>query len=139
MPYTMKYDDALGIIELVYKGPTSGCDLKESTSEAILLARQSNTLRCLIDVSGMDLKASLSDIIGLPAKQYEEEDLSRQSRVAILLPASYETTAAVRFFETACYNRGWQMRIFPERRSAVAWLTEETSKQLDASDPKPGS
>jgi hypothetical protein len=128
MPYTLKYNDTLGIIELVYSGPTSGSDLKRSTSEAILLARQSSTQKCLIDVSEMELKASISDLFGLPARQYEEEKLSKQSRIAILLHASHKATAAVSFFETACYNRGWQMQTFPERRQAVAWLTEDISK-----------
>jgi hypothetical protein len=128
MPYTINYNDTLGLVELVYSGPTSGGDLVKSTSEAILLARQSSTQLCLIDVSEMDLKASISELISLPSKQYVEEKLSRQSRIAILLPASHEARAAVGFFETACYNRGWQMQIFPDRSQALAWLNQKISK-----------
>jgi hypothetical protein len=34
------------------------------------------------------------------------------------------TAADVQFYEDACRNRGWNMRIFPDRGRALAWLQQ---------------
>ena len=71
----------------------------------------------------MKLDATLVDIFNLPTKQYLEEGADRSARVALLLPTPPKEREAVEFYETACRNRGWNVRSFDERPAAIDWLT----------------
>ena len=44
-------------------------------------------------------------------------------REAILLSADAAAAEEMEFFETACRNRGLDVRVFHARDEAVAWLT----------------
>jgi len=71
----------------------------------------------------MDFVASIIDVFDLCAKQYDNEKLNRQSQIAVILPTSVEGREAAHFYETVCTNRGWSVRLFSERQSAINWLT----------------
>ena len=45
-------------------------------------------------------------------------------REAVLLPCEAAAKQELEFFETACRNRGLDVRVFGERDEALAWLTE---------------
>jgi hypothetical protein len=123
MSYTINHNASLGVIELTYSGRITGTDLREATSKCISLGRQTGTTKFLVDEVGMDLAVSILDLYDLPNKQYEDEEANRQGRVAIILPTSKEARDAVQFYVTACQNRGWFVRVFSERLSAINWLT----------------
>ncbi len=55
---------------------------------------------------------------------FEHLGLPRSLREALVLPPGSMTAADVQFYEDACRNRGWNMRIFPDREHALAWLAE---------------
>ena len=55
--------------------------------------------------------------------RYVADGLERLSRVALVYPRSPKAKEAARFYETACINRGWNVRLFPERDDAIEWLT----------------
>ena len=123
MPYTINHNTSLGVIELTYSGRITGADLKEATSKCISLGKQTGTTKFLVDEVGMDLAASTVDLYDLPNKQYADEEANRQAQVAIILPASKEARKAVQFYEIACQNCGWFVRVFSERQTAINWLT----------------
>lgn len=125
MPYTIQHNLSLGVIELTYSGRVTGVDLKEATSECISLGKQTGTTKFLVDEAGMELAASLVDLLKLPEVQYVDEQADRQGQVAIILPASKEARDAVQFFEIACRNRGWHVRVFSDHRSAIDWLKDD--------------
>lgn len=122
MPYTIEHNELLGIIELTYDGCVTGTDLKESTSECIALGKRTGTTHFLVFATEKDVAASIIDIYNLPSRQYMEEGADVRSRVAVIVPSSQKSREAVRFYETACKNRGWTVQSFPERGSAIDWL-----------------
>lgn len=122
MPYTIKHNSSLGVIELTYSGLVTGADLKEATSECISLGKQTGATKFLVDEAGMELAASFVDLLKLPEVQYVNEEADRQGRVAVVLPASGKARDAVQFFEIACKNRGWFVQTFSDRQSAMDWL-----------------
>jgi hypothetical protein len=126
MSWTSKFNPVLGIIEITHSGPMTATEMKEATSKSILLGKEADTTRFLIDASEMILAASVVDILKLPAEQYEKEGADRRSRVAVILPRSKKEIEAVQFYETACRNRGWFVMLFTERQSAVDWLLGNT-------------
>ena len=59
-------------------------------------------------------------VIGL----LEGTGAARTLREAIVVPGSTLAAPDVQFYEDACRNRGWNVRLFPDRESAMAWLRE---------------
>ena len=45
-------------------------------------------------------------------------------REAVLMPSLDAAAEEVAFYETACRNRGFNVRVFRERGEALAWLGE---------------
>ena len=122
MAWTHEYNSTLRLVEVVFTGDTTGRDLHEATTKAISLSKERGITRFLVDAAELKLSAPLIDIIDLPDKQYVEEGLDRRSRVALITPISPRGKEAAQFYETVCYNRGWQVQLFTTRDEAMAWL-----------------
>jgi hypothetical protein len=132
MTWTLEYNRTLRIVDVVFAGITSGRDLQEATTKCILLGKEQDTVQFLVDAAELELFAPLVDIIDLPDKQYVMEGLDRLSRVALVSPRSPKAKEAAYFYETACINRGWSVRLFPKRDDAIEWLTSaEFSKKQE--------
>ena len=121
MPWSYVRNSELKIVDVVYKGEISASDLRESTSEFIVLEKREALNRFLIDADEMSLapNTSLFDVLDLPAKQYVEEEADRAGRVAVYLSASSKAQDTVQFYETACTNRGWMVKVFRGRQEAL--------------------
>ncbi len=55
----------------------------------------------------------------------ETRGLPRTLREALVLTPGLPDPGDARFYEDACRNRGWDIRIFPDRESALAWLVSD--------------
>ena len=128
MPWSYERNVTLGVVEVVYSGTVSAGDLRESTETCIGLEKQEGLNRFLVDATDMTLDpdASLLDIFNLPAAQYEEQEADRQGRLAVYVSESSKSVDVVRFYETACVNRGWMVKMFFARQDAVEWLTQRS-------------
>lgn len=125
MPWTVEYDSELGIVDGRYVGRVTDDDFKEATAKAIALAKANNTNRFLIDDSEWEGSASVLGLFELP-EIHKELEADRISRAALVLPPP-SRTAEVRnaqFYETVCRNRGWNVRVLPEREEAI-WLVSK--------------
>ena len=122
MPYTVRHDRVLDIIEVIYISTMSKEDLLGATKEALALHRQTGTLRFLSDVSGAVSKASFLDLLQLAETQYDIEQLDRRCSHAIIPSQGKTGKNASQFFETASLNRGWNTKVFSDRKSAIDWL-----------------
>ena len=127
MPYTVKHDPVFGIIEVTFTGLITEANLREATTQAISRQKQTDTTRFLVDANGWDVRASFIDIYEIADKQYLKEQLNRQSRIAVILPTSVSVQEAARFYETVCFNRGWNAKICSDRQSAKDWLLGKSS------------
>ena len=123
MAYTLEYNHTLKIIELIYTGQYTSQESRESTSKTIALGKEHSYPNTLVDAKEMEFVASLSDLLRLPDYQYPKEGASRKSRVAVLPPSNPKYDEAAHFYENACLNRGWQVRLFQNRDDAIQWLT----------------
>lgn len=124
MAYTLEYNGSLSIVELVYTGRFTVQESRESTSKAIALGKKHGDADALVDASETELAVSIFDLLDLPAHQYVEEDMNRRIRIAVIPPRRPKDKEDVRFYETACLNRGWQVRLFTNRNQALEWLSE---------------
>jgi hypothetical protein len=136
MAWATAYHPEHHLIEVRYAGRTTGSDLTQATSQSIVLGYQHNTKHYLIDATDMELAASLFDLLKLPEQQYLDERLNWGSRIAIVLPRSNTSSKIdMQFYETACFNRGWQVRSFESHIEAWHWLAGSAGS-IHAADSK---
>ena len=125
MSWTVEYSDELKIVILVYSGRISGRDIQEAAAARIELGKRKGITEFLIDTKGAEADGSATlDIYDIPNKLYAEKNVQHESNLAIVESDSDNTRVMVRFFETACLNRGWAAKIFKDRESAIAWLQQ---------------
>jgi hypothetical protein len=110
-----------GIVHLVYEEIVSPAELIRAAEEAFAIAL--GTPRCLFlaDLTRVRGGHSPSDLLAI-VDLFEAHHLPRSMREAVLLPAEAAATANAQFFEDACQNRGWNVRVFSDRASALPWL-----------------
>ena len=127
MSSDVRYDASSGLIEIVYSGEVTASEMRETVRRRIAIQKETGATKVLADASGVRVSPSITDLFGLPSKLFAEEDAKRSTMVALVLPDSAGPRERARFLETASVNRGWLMRVFEDRQSAVAWLMESTT------------
>jgi hypothetical protein len=111
------------IIELTYSGSISPQELKEAFDASLLLAEKEKILLFLADCTNMIGGHSVVDLYSI-ITLLESTGLSRRIKEALLLPSLRSSVAEVKFYETACLNRGFNVKIFLNREDALAWLEQ---------------
>ena len=128
MSWTVTHIESLGIVEMKLVGAVSGDELRAATTEGIALVRKLRLSRGLVDASEQEKTGSMVDLIELP-QQYSSEGLSRETRIALPIPAKKELHGIADFYETVCVNRGWQVRTFATRKQAITWLADRPGSE----------
>ncbi len=123
MPWEARYLAAERLVESSYSGHVAPAELWEAASSTARLAVQRGTDRFLTNLSGMQDGHSLVDI-SETVRGYETLGLPHTMREALVVGADDASSDRARFYETACQNRGWNVRIFGDRARALAWVTE---------------
>ena len=104
-----------------YVGSCPEADLLANFHTAHQTARERGFTRFLTDLSGMGQgprPGSLIDSIHLR----EKLSIPRNIKEGVVCPPGLMAEVDVKFYENACRNRGWNVRVFPERAAALAWL-----------------
>ena len=130
MSWHVNYDEDTRNVRITFDGPTTGQDLRDATSEAILTGKNHGTRAFLVDSRTIRLHASVFALLALPDKQYTAEGADRHSLVAVLMPSDPKEQEGMRFYETVCVNRGWQARCFWSPDEALAWLASASGAGL---------
>ena len=111
------------MVTVVFSGAVSGTDLRDATVAAAALGQKHGVMRFLVDGMGILRLARELELFALPARMYDELGLDRSElRIAIVIPPADDLQQIVRFYETACLNRGWRVKVFAAFEPAVAWL-----------------
>ncbi len=121
MSWEVSHLESAGIVELRLIGVVTGDSLRDATSEGIRLAVEHGLVRGLIDATEQVKTGSMVDLVELP-QLYSDQGLSRETRIALVLPIKEDLHAIADFYETVCVNRGWQVQSFRAREEAIAWL-----------------
>lgn len=125
MPYRATIDAQKAIIEVVYSGVVSGQELTEASRVGVRMQKAAGVFRALADFSAVQrVDFSLVPVFDLPHAVYEQEGASRQLQITVLIPPIDELIELAGFYETACLNRGWRVRVFRARDEAMRWLLE---------------
>jgi len=125
MPWHISYLADLDAIVTVYSGVLSAEALQEAVQSTLALARQHGTKNFLADCGSLEGGHSVFNLYAL-AKLLESVGIPPDFREAIVLPQLDAPASDVRFWETTCRNRGFDVRVFKTVVDATAWLTEST-------------
>jgi hypothetical protein len=121
MPWSVKEIEDNKIIEVKYSGLVTGEDLENALAAAITKANSIHTLRFLADLTRMTSGHSIMDLLKI-ISQLPQNEMGSHFREALFIDAESRTNIDVRFYETACFNRGYKVKIFSNRDEAVEWL-----------------
>ena len=122
MPTSCSLLTAEGVVESVFAGAVSPDELQAAMLGSVDLLRTSGNARVLADLRALAGGHSVSDLFGLVV-YLERLGLPAGFREALLVrPGDEGPAPEIRFWEDACRNRGFLVRIFTDRAEAIAWL-----------------
>ncbi len=124
MGWKVNHDPSINIIEVKLDGEISAKEIKEALNKRIVLQKETGATGILVDVLELQSFPGSGPLFRLPSKLYEEVNSDRKSRIALLIP---KFSRRAKLFETASTNRGWQVKTFRDRKSALEWLNGEKS------------
>ena len=108
--------------ELNYRGMISPQELNEALDSITEQALQNGKRRILADCRELQGGHSSADLLRL-VERFDSTAMGRSFREAVLVQEGMAADA-VRFYETVCRNRGFQVRVFSERSAAESWLDQ---------------
>jgi len=117
----------LPLLEVCYEGLLTGADLFDAGRASMAALLKQERPRMLADCTALEGGHSIFDLYEL-ADAIMASGLAPTLREAILTPTLPMPAETVRFWETMCFNRGIQVRIFTDRQRALEWLSESPSR-----------
>lgn len=125
MNWKVEFDEKYQIVILAYNGSNSAKDIFESSFSAIKLTNKKKVYKMLVESENIITKLKRADIFKLPFELYNKWGLNRSIRIALIKPRDIEAQQIASFYEISTRNLGWDTKIFPERKTALTWLSEE--------------
>lgn len=123
MVWTIDYLGDSQIVELRFSGRTSGPELKEAAASRIVFGQEKGAHKYLIDAAEMLApKSTILDVLEIPATIYANKQMDRSSSIAVVKPTDPESHWIAQFYSNASVMRGWIVKVFSDRASAIAWL-----------------
>jgi len=126
MSWSVEHDDVLNIVVSTYAGKCTGRDFREAVAARSAMAGKLGLNKALIDAGKLEVSAAATfDLYDIAGHYNHGANFQCTRKIAITRPDSAESRKVVDFYETACLNRGLDVKVFEERNSAVEWLLEE--------------
>ena len=125
MPWNTQYHSDTQIVEAVYSRSISPAEVEGAVRSTLALGVEHSATRFLTDCTELTGGHSITDLYGMMELLLSSGLPYTVREAGVLFPSSDPTAIEnVGFWELACRNRGINVRVFPDRASAQAWLTE---------------
>jgi hypothetical protein len=118
----VRFLEDVGAVEMGFAGAISLEEVDAAMTRAGALGAEHLSNWYLVDARGIAAGGSAFDVLAL-AEFLSSIPPGVIEREAVLLPHEAAAKEEMEFFETACRNRGLDVRVFHERDEALAWLT----------------
>ena len=122
MAFSIAYVEEVGVVEMVFRGTVTPADVDAAMTEAGTVGAENLSNRFLVDSREMPAGGSAFDVLAL-AELLAALPPGVIDREAVLLSDDAAAADQMEFFETACRNRGLDVRVFHDRDEALGWLT----------------
>jgi hypothetical protein len=123
MPWEVKYKPEQKMVVVTATGQVSDQDGKDQAEKAIRLLQKNQATLVLVDYSEAISEVSLPNLYWLP-DHFSALGAPGHARIAVLLPRTGYRLESYQFFELACKNAGYSVRLFAEKGPAEAWLRQ---------------
>ena len=120
MPWQVKSNKELRVIEVVFTDTVTQEDVQDATAQALTLAAGDGPHLFLADLSDAHSMLSVQEIYAIP-DQWDAARPHRNNRLALIVPG-WAGKPDVRFYEIVAINRGWNVRVFDARPVSINWL-----------------
>lgn len=110
------------IIKLIYSGNVTSEQLREALTACVTLAKKENILRFIADTTLLVDGHSVFDLYSV-IQLYDTIGFDRNIKEAVLVQVGSPALTVASFYETACLNRGYNVKIFSDETKAIEWLT----------------
>jgi hypothetical protein len=121
MPWHAHIVPGVPVIETSYSGVLSAQDVAAAIEQTLALVRAHGITLLLADCTTLEGGHSIVDLFSF-VQSIASAEGAESLKEALLLPGLAAAAQNVRFWETACVNRGINSRIFSDRSSALEWL-----------------
>lgn len=122
MAWTVQFDESLKIIRSTYSGNVTPRELQDAFIAALELAKTTGCSSFFANCLEIEYGHSSVDLYFL-ISQYAPNGLNHTMKEAVLLPRNQHAAKDILFYETACLNRGFNVRTFTDTDKAINWLT----------------
>ncbi len=119
----MRMLDGFPVVDAVFSGIVTAPELDRAARSLVDFAREHGTDLFLADLTDIDGGHGVLDLFEV-IRLLESFGVGPGFREAIVLPTRSASADDARFFETAARNRGLNVRVFPSREEATAWLVQ---------------
>ncbi len=126
MPFKIKVSESNDYICLDYNGSVTNAELTDSISACQELYKASGISLFLADCTNMLAEHSILDIFS-KVDSFQSLEMKKDFKEAIIITKDSESRDKLNFYETACLNRGYRVKIFEDKPSALAWLLKGRS------------
>lgn len=125
MVWKVELDAENGFIHTVYSGIITKNDILASTTETLKMISGKKPHKFLSEWIDSISTLSTLDIFAIPG-EWESSEASKGSVLALVVQEDAKSQKDANFYENACVNRGWRVRIFTQRNDAIEWLKKQT-------------
>lgn len=110
------------VIEVVLSGALDDPEAVDMLVEAMSLQRETGIADALLDCTDVIQGLSYPSVVGM-ADYTVALGVPSDWRQAVIKPKDVTAAVTVGLWEAAGNNRGMTIKVFPDRESALAWLT----------------
>ena len=123
MPYKVETGSEPERIEIKYSGTVSDSEYKSDIAEFIKFNSEKRCLLVLTDLREMKVTPSFLNVYA-SINMFEKMGIDTRTSEALIIPRNKFVEDNVKFYENACQNRGYNVRIFYNREDAITWLKQ---------------
>lgn len=121
MPYFISKDLKPDRIEMKYSGTVSAEEYKDALIEFVKFQKEHNIMLVLTDLSDMVITPSILNVYDA-INMFETLGIDKRTTEALIIPENKFALENVKFYENACQNRGFNVKLFTNRDDALKWL-----------------
>lgn len=128
MPVKLEFSDNPHRIEVTYSGAISESDYKQAIIDFVKFNSEKKCLLVLTDLRDMIVTPSILNVYD-SINMFEKMGIDKKTSEALIMPENKFAADNIKFYETACQNRGYNVKIFYNKEDAVKWLRSFAEKK----------
>lgn len=122
MPVNITFETDPDRIELKYTGAIPENEFKEAIMEFIRFNAERKCLLVLTDLREITLTPSILNVYDM-INMFEKMGIDKNTSEALIMPENKFAADNIKFYETACQNKGYNVKIFYTKEEALKWLS----------------